>query len=101
MQSGISRSKARVEQMRALVFRGPNQIGVESVPIPKPGYACLSVRSHLAGKERMRRLMELVRHSRVNLRPLLTHTFTLDDISKAYELFANRKDGVLKVAIRP
>jgi len=53
------------------------------------------------GKERMRRLMELVRHSRVDLRPLLTHTFTLDDISKAYELFANRKDGVLKVAIRP
>jgi 2-desacetyl-2-hydroxyethyl bacteriochlorophyllide A dehydrogenase len=53
------------------------------------------------GKERMRRLMELVRHGRVDLRPLLTHTFTLDDISQAYELFANRNDGVLKVAIRP
>lgn len=53
------------------------------------------------GKERMRRLMELVRHGRVDLRPLLTHAFTLDDISKAYDLFANRKDGVLKVAIRP
>src|SRR5438874_13676207 len=23
--------------MRALVFRGPNQIGIEHVPIPKPG----------------------------------------------------------------
>ncbi len=23
--------------MRALVFRGPNQIGIERVPIPKPG----------------------------------------------------------------
>ena len=33
-----SRSKARAEHMRALVFRGPNQIGIESVPIPKPGY---------------------------------------------------------------
>jgi threonine dehydrogenase-like Zn-dependent dehydrogenase len=53
------------------------------------------------GKERMRRLMELVRHGRVELRPLLTHTFRLDDITKAYDLFANRKDGVLKVAIRP
>jgi alcohol dehydrogenase len=53
------------------------------------------------GKERMRRLMELVRHGRVDLRPLLTHTFALDDIAKAYDLFANRRDGVLKVAIRP
>src|SRR3974390_2399532 len=24
--------------MRALVFRGPNQIAIEEVPIPKPGY---------------------------------------------------------------
>ena len=53
------------------------------------------------GKERMRRLMELVRNGRVDLRPLLTHTFRLDEITKAYELFANRKEGVLKVAIRP
>jgi alcohol dehydrogenase len=53
------------------------------------------------GKERMRRLMELVRHGRMDLRPLLTHTFSLDQITKAYDLFANRKEGVLKVAIRP
>jgi threonine dehydrogenase-like Zn-dependent dehydrogenase len=53
------------------------------------------------GKERMRRLMELVRHGRIDLRPLLTHTFSLDQITKAYDIFANRKDGVLKVAIRP
>lgn len=53
------------------------------------------------GKERMRRLIELVRHGRVDLRPLITHTFTLDEITRAYDLFANRKEGVLKVAIRP
>jgi threonine dehydrogenase-like Zn-dependent dehydrogenase len=53
------------------------------------------------GKERMRRLIELVRHGRVDLRPLLTHTFSLDRITEAYDLFANRRDGVLKVAIRP
>jgi threonine dehydrogenase-like Zn-dependent dehydrogenase len=53
------------------------------------------------GKERMRRLMEIVERGRVDLRPLLTHTFSLQDISQAYELFANRRDGVLKVAIRP
>src|ERR1043166_7783420 len=53
------------------------------------------------GKERMRRLMEMVRHGRVDLSPLLTHSFSLDDIGAAYDLFGERLDGVMKVAIRP
>lgn len=53
------------------------------------------------GKERMRRLMEVVRRGRVDLTPLLTHTFSLDRISDAYDLFGERRDGVIKVAIRP
>lgn len=53
------------------------------------------------GKERMRRLIETVRHGRVDLTPLLTHTFPLDRIVEAYQLFAERREGVLKVAIRP
>src|ERR1700674_5566628 len=53
------------------------------------------------GKERMRRLMELVRHGRLDLTPLLTHTFALDQINEAYQLFGQRRDGVIKVAIRP
>jgi alcohol dehydrogenase len=52
------------------------------------------------GKERMSRLMRLVRTHRINLRPLLTHTFSLDAIAKAYDLFQSRQEGVLKVAIR-
>jgi threonine dehydrogenase-like Zn-dependent dehydrogenase len=53
------------------------------------------------GKERMRRLMEVVRHKRVDLTPLLTHSFTLDDIQEGYRVFGERLDGVLKVAIKP
>jgi alcohol dehydrogenase len=53
------------------------------------------------GKERMRRLMELVRHGRVDLRMLLTHHFSLDQIVEAYRLFGERRDGVIKVAIKP
>lgn len=53
------------------------------------------------GKERMRRLIEIVRSGRVDLTPLLTHSFSLDKIGEAYELFGSRRDGVLKVAIRP
>jgi threonine dehydrogenase-like Zn-dependent dehydrogenase len=51
------------------------------------------------GKERMRRLMEMVRHGRLDLEPLLTHSFSLDQIEEAYDLFAHQRDGVVKVAI--
>jgi alcohol dehydrogenase len=53
------------------------------------------------GKERMRRLMSLVQAGRLDLTPLLTHSFALDDIRDAYALFGDRRDGVIKVAIRP
>jgi alcohol dehydrogenase len=53
------------------------------------------------GKERMRRLMELVLHKRVDLTSLLTHRFPLSRITEAYELFGSRADRVLKVAIYP
>ena len=51
------------------------------------------------GKERMRRLMEVIASGRVDLKPLVTHRFTLDQIEKAYDLFSHQRDGVLKVAI--
>jgi alcohol dehydrogenase len=53
------------------------------------------------GKERMRRLMAVVASGRVDLKPLVTHRFKLDDIEAAYELFSHQRDGVLKVAITP
>ncbi|MFG1182432.1 NAD(P)-dependent alcohol dehydrogenase [Xanthobacter versatilis] len=53
------------------------------------------------GKERMRRLMDVVASGRVDARALVTHRFKLDDIEKAYDLFSHQRDGVLKVAITP
>ncbi len=53
------------------------------------------------GKERMRRLMEMIKHGRVDLTPLLTHRFSLDQIGDGYRLFGERLDGVLKIAIKP
>jgi threonine dehydrogenase-like Zn-dependent dehydrogenase len=53
------------------------------------------------GKERMRRLMDVIASRRANLECLVTHRFKLDQIESAYELFANQRDGVLKVAITP
>lgn len=53
------------------------------------------------GKERMRRLLNVVASGRADFGALVTHTYRLDDIVAAYELFANQRDGVLKVAIKP
>jgi threonine dehydrogenase-like Zn-dependent dehydrogenase len=53
------------------------------------------------GKERMRRLMSIVASGRVSTRGLLTHSYRLEQIEEAYELFGHQRDGVLKVAIRP
>jgi threonine dehydrogenase-like Zn-dependent dehydrogenase len=53
------------------------------------------------GKERMRRLMAMIANRRVDLSPLITHRFGLDDIYDAFELFSHQRDGVLKVALFP
>jgi threonine dehydrogenase-like Zn-dependent dehydrogenase len=53
------------------------------------------------GKERMRRLMNVVASGRIDLGVMVTHHYKLDDIALAYDLFANQRDGVLKVAIKP
>lgn len=53
------------------------------------------------GKERMRRLMRVIQDNRVDLSPLVTHQYGLDQIVEGYDLFANQRDGVLKIAIKP
>jgi threonine dehydrogenase-like Zn-dependent dehydrogenase len=53
------------------------------------------------GKERMRRLMAMIEHDRVDLSPLVTHRFSLDDIEAAFDLFSSGRDRVLKVALYP
>jgi hypothetical protein len=80
----------QMEKMKALVFHaaglGDNRIVTTLCP---------------GGKERMRRLMKVVRGGRVDLTPLLTHTFSLDNIKEGYRVFSERLDGALKVAIKP
>jgi alcohol dehydrogenase len=53
------------------------------------------------GKERMRRLMAVIAGGWVNLKPLVTHRFKLDQIEEAYDSFGHQRNGVLKVASTP
>jgi alcohol dehydrogenase len=82
------------------VYSGKLQIPYESFAAGIGDYRIVTTLCP-GGKERMRRLMDIVRSGRVDLTPLLTHTFPLERISEAYDLFAERLDGVLKVAIKP
>jgi threonine dehydrogenase-like Zn-dependent dehydrogenase len=49
----------------------------------------------------MRRLMNVIAGGSVDLKPLVTHRYRLDDIVDAYDLFAHQRDGVLKIAVTP
>lgn len=53
------------------------------------------------GKERMRRLMNVLASGRLDLGVLVTHHYPLEQIVAAYDLFSHQRDGVLKVAIKP
>jgi len=86
-----------------------SSLGVYSGKLTMPleafhaGLGDISIVSTLCpgGKERMRRLLSVVGAGQVDLRPLVTHRYKLDQIEDAYDLFAHQRDGVLKVAITP
>lgn len=46
-------------------------------------------------------ILSLISAGKIDTTPLVTHTFALKDIEKAYDLFENRKDGVIKIAVKP
>ena len=45
--------------------------------------------------------LDLIASGKLDTTPLITHTYPLRDIAAAYELFENRRDGVIKVAVDP
>jgi L-iditol 2-dehydrogenase len=49
----------------------------------------------------MPRAIELVAGGRIRLGELITHRFALDDFADAYATFTERRDGALKVIVRP
>ena len=43
--------------------------------------------------------LRLIAEGKIDTTPLITHTYPLKDIAAAYDLFENRRDGVIKVAV--
>ena len=44
-------------------------------------------------------ILKLIAEDKINTEALITHTYPLDRIEEAYELFENKRDGVIKVAV--
>ena len=44
-------------------------------------------------------ILHLIEEGKIDTTPLLTHRFPLNEIEKAYHIFENKLDGVIKIAI--
>ena len=45
------------------------------------------------------KILSLIEQGNIDTTPLITHRFVLKDIEKAYEIFENKLDGVIKIAV--
>ncbi|HIW14793.1 MAG TPA: alcohol dehydrogenase [Firmicutes bacterium] len=46
-------------------------------------------------------ILSLIAQGQLDTTPLITHTFPLQQVEQAYALFEERRDGVIKVALKP
>lgn len=46
-------------------------------------------------------VLELIKQDKIDTTPLIMHTYSLKDIDEAYDLFENKRDNVIKGAIKP
>jgi L-iditol 2-dehydrogenase len=53
------------------------------------------------GRANCRRAVSLLDTGRLNLRPIVTHTFLLHEIHKAFETFTDRSSKAIKVVVKP
>ena len=71
------------------------------LPIHELVYYGVQISMGLGNVYWMDRLMGLIETGRVDLTPLATHSFPLEDALKAYDLFENHKDQCVKVLLKP
>ena len=53
------------------------------------------------GRGQYERAQELVRTGRLDLAPMVTHRFGLDDVARAFAVAAGKTEGVIKVVLNP
>lgn len=54
-----------------------------------------------SGRDRLEHMLAMIKYRGIDLTPLYTHRMKLADAPKAYEMFRDKKEGVLKIALTP
>ena len=71
------------------------------LPMPRMVLDEIDVVGVRASAGEMPRAIELAADGRIRLRELITHRYALEDFADAYAAFTERRDGALKVIVRP
>jgi len=74
---------------------------VDNYPFGKVFYKNLTIRHSVGAKDKGDFLAaaDLIAGGKVDMKPLLTHSFPFESAQTAYETFVDRKDGAIKVLI--
>jgi L-iditol 2-dehydrogenase len=71
------------------------------IPMPRTVLDEIDVVGVRATAGEVPRAIELAARGRIRLRELITHRYPLEDFADAYRTFTERRDGALKVIVRP
>ena len=73
--------------------------GPQSLPLPEMYGKNLTFQTGGVDGCHCPETLRLIEQGKLDTTPLITHTYPLKDIAQAYELFEQRRDGVIKAAI--
>ena len=71
----------------------------QSLPLPEMYGKNLTFKTGGVDGCNCARTLELIAQGKLDTTGLITHTYPLSRIEEAYELFEQRRDGVVKVAV--
>lgn len=74
--------------------------GPQTLPLPEMYGKNLTFKTGGVDGCKCAETLALIEQGKIDTTPLITHTFPLKDIAEAYDLFENRRDGCIKVAIQ-
>jgi L-iditol 2-dehydrogenase len=84
-----------------VAFTGVPTDGDPALPMQKIVLEEIDLFGVRANRNTMEEVIPLIVSGRVRVKPLVTHTFALEDYGKAIHTFADRIDGALKILVKP
>lgn len=85
-----------------VVMLGVAKDGItEPIPLKYTTHNELTLYGSRANPNSSRKVMRLIGSHKIDVNPLVTHTFSLEDIGMAFETFEKRLGGAMKVIVLP